>query len=100
MNCRFFLFIIFRTLACFLLLVCSIMVYLYDFQFIELITDLCLLFLSAATWDCPELKASTSCFKELKTVACGILAVCAITAASPAIAANQVKRFLGSIIFL
>ena len=88
--------------ACLILLSgCSIMVYLYDFQFIVLINDLCLLFLSAASWDSPELKASSSQLKELKNVAFGILAVCAVTAASPVIAASQVKSilsFFGSII--
>lgn len=47
--------------------------------------------LDAASGDSTELGASTSHFKELKTVACGILAVFAMTAASPVIAASQVK---------
>ncbi|RVW89027.1 Thylakoid lumenal 17.4 kDa protein, chloroplastic [Vitis vinifera] len=43
----------------------------------------------SASWDSPELKASSSQLKELKNVAFGILAVCAVTAASPVIAASQ-----------
>ncbi|CAI9775078.1 unnamed protein product [Fraxinus pennsylvanica] len=34
---------------------------------------------------------SSTQFKELRNVACGVLAVWAVTAASPVIAANQVK---------
>ncbi|KAK3404053.1 thylakoid lumenal 17.4 kDa protein, chloroplastic isoform X1 [Eucalyptus grandis] len=36
-----------------------------------------------------EIKESTCCVKELRNVACGVLAVWAVTAASPVIAASQ-----------
>lgn len=47
--------------------------------------------LYAAKRDGSESVENLSQFKELRNVACGILAVWAVTAASPVIAANQVK---------
>jgi hypothetical protein len=44
-----------------------------------------------AARDGSESKGSLFHFKEIKSVACGILAVWAVTAASPVIAANQVQ---------
>lgn len=48
----------------------------------------------AAARDGSESKGSLFQFKELKSVACGILAVWAVTAASPVIAAGQVDSSL------
>ncbi|XP_039062089.1 thylakoid lumenal 17.4 kDa protein, chloroplastic-like isoform X1 [Hibiscus syriacus] len=44
---------------------------------------------SAASRRVPKSEERSSGFKELRTVACGLLAVCAIATASPVIAANQ-----------
>lgn len=47
--------------------------------------------LHVAARDGSESVENLSQFKELRNVACGILAVWAVTAASPVIAANQVR---------
>lgn len=49
------------------------------------------MFVGSATRDGFISVDSFSQFKELRSVACGVLAVWAVTAASPVIAANQVK---------
>lgn len=46
---------------------------------------------SGAARDGSESKVNLLQFKELRGVACGVLAAWAVTAASPVIAANQVK---------
>lgn len=50
--------------------------------------------LGAASKDGREIKESACCFKELRNVACGALAVWAVAAASPVIAAGQVGYLL------
>lgn len=45
-----------------------------------------------ASSDGPELKENLSHIKQLKNVACGVLAVWTVTTASPVIAANQVSK--------
>nr|KJB37376.1 hypothetical protein B456_006G202400 [Gossypium raimondii] len=44
---------------------------------------------SSASKRVPKSEESSSHFKELRTVACGLLAVCTVATASPVIAANQ-----------
>lgn len=51
-----------------------------------------LLWLDIDTREGFKLQRSLSPLKELKSVACGILAVWAISEVSPVIAANQVKK--------
>ncbi|TYG61184.1 hypothetical protein ES288_D07G127300v1 [Gossypium darwinii] len=45
--------------------------------------------IEAASKRVPKFEESSSPFKELRTVACGLLAVCIVAIASPVIAANQ-----------
>lgn len=48
--------------------------------------------MEAASKRVPKSEESSSPFKELRTVACGLLAVCTVATASPVIAANQVEN--------
>lgn len=62
--------------------------------FMKLINDLFYIFdvIEAAQKCVSKSEESSSPFKELRTVACGLLAVCAVATASPVIAASQVKK--------
>lgn len=63
----------------------------FFFNFIDQNEFYRLLILCAATRDDSKSVENLSQFKELRNVACGILAVWAVTAVSPVIAASQVK---------
>ncbi|KAL0358859.1 UNVERIFIED_CONTAM: Thylakoid lumenal protein, chloroplastic [Sesamum angustifolium] len=59
------------------------MIFVFDFM---------LKFVCSATRDCSKGVECLPLFKEIRNVACGILAVWAVTAVSPVIAANQIFR--------